>query len=133
MSPLDPEHREQEPAERTLQGLRILVVEDWLPLAREMRHRLESVGAEVVGPAGRVNHALDLAGRSELNGAVLDIDLHGERVFPVARVLQERGIPFIFVSGFEDIEVPEDLKSAPFFNKPVRFDNLHERIRECFA
>jgi len=83
-----------------LAGLRVLLVEDNFLLAEVHQG---SVGAEwlhVVGPAGRVESALKLACGERLDGAILDINLHGEMSFVVADVLCERGVPFLFVTGY---------------------------------
>jgi len=116
-----------------LSGLRILVAEDWTPLARELRYQLRSAGADIVGPAGRLSEALKLAEQADLDVAVLDMDLHEESVAPVARLLKEHGTPFVLMSGFDEMEVPDDLADAPFLEKPLLFDELREEIRNLCA
>jgi len=118
---------------RTLDGLRILIVEDWLPLAVEAKDRLEVAGAEVVGPVGRLARALDLAENAEIDVALLDIDLNGERVYPVAYTLQRRGIPFILTTGFGSPGVPPDLDDEPLLEKPFDYADLARCIAAAVA
>lgn len=118
---------------RTLEGLRILIVEDWLPLAVEAKDRLEGAGARVVGPVGRLGRALELAEHADLDVALLDIDLNGERVYPVAYTLQKRGIPFILTTGFGSPGVPPDLDTEPLLEKPFDYTDLARCIAAAVA
>ncbi|HRX86811.1 MAG TPA: response regulator [Phycisphaerae bacterium] len=111
-----------------LDGVRVLIVEDWLPLAIEAKDRLETAGAHVVGPVGRLARALELAEQAEFDVALLDIDLNGERVFPVANILQVRGIPFILMTGFGSSGLPADLNGHRVLEKPFDYDELASRI-----
>jgi len=79
-----------------LEGRRFLVVEDEYLIAVDLVATLESLGVEVAGPAASVQEALQLLERGDhLDGAVLDINLRNERVYPVADVLRSRGVPFV--------------------------------------
>lgn len=111
-----------------LKGVRVLIVEDWLPLAIEAKDRLETAGARVVGPVGRLARALELAEAAEFDVALLDIDLNGERVFPVARLLQSRGIPFILMTGFGSPGLPDELRGLRVLEKPFDYNELAQRI-----
>ena len=107
-------------AEDVLRGRRILVVEDDYFLAEDMRTNLERAGAEVVGPIPRLKQALDLLARSErLDGAVLDINLAGEMVYPLADALRERGVPFVFATGYDEKNIPPRYADVPWCPKPV--------------
>jgi len=101
-----------------LQGLRFLVVEDEALLAKDVFRRLTAQGASVSGPVASVAEALALVG-DQLDGALLDISLDGELVFPVAAMLRSKKVPFAFVSGFDRPDVPVDLRDVPVFAKPV--------------
>src|SRR4051794_18564375 len=92
-----------EPRPDALRGRRLLVVEDEYLIAASLARELEGRGAEVVGPAGSVRDALALveAEGDRLDGAVLDINLRDERVYPVADALVARGVPFIFLTGYD--------------------------------
>ena len=82
-----------------LKGLRVLVAEDEAIIAFELEAFLTEAGAEVLGPSYDLDNALDLAGDEGLSAAVLDIRLGKDTIAPVARLLTERGIPFVFYSG----------------------------------
>ena len=84
---------------RPLSGCRVLVVEDEFILALELQSNLEDAGAVVVGPAFTLATALELARHADISAATLDLRLARESVAPVARVLAERRIPFLFYSG----------------------------------
>ena len=83
----------------SLKGRRILVVEDQSLIAMEIQDYLERAGATVVGPVGRVDRALGKAEKDILDAALVDIDLNGERCWPVADALVRRAIPFAFTTG----------------------------------
>ncbi|WP_146745296.1 response regulator [Dyella jiangningensis] len=60
----------------------------------------------MIGPVGRVGHALEVMSRERVNGAVLDIHLGGELVYPVADALRRRRIPFVFATGYDPESIP---------------------------
>ena len=110
-----------EPRADALRGRRLLVVEDEYLIAAALERALEDRGAEVVGPAGSVEGALRLV-ESEgdrLDGAVLDINLRDERVYPVADALAARGVPFVFLTGYDAQVIPDTYAGVPRSEKPV--------------
>src|SRR3954452_24682949 len=110
-----------EPRPESLRGHRFLVVEDEYLIATSLSHALEGRGAEVVGPAGSVRDALTLveAEGDRLDGAVLDINVRDERVYPVADALAARGVPFIFLTGYDARVIPDAYAGVPRCEKPV--------------
>jgi ActR/RegA family two-component response regulator len=110
-----------EPRADALRGRRLLVVEDEYLIAAALERALEDRGAEVVGPAGSVENALRLveAEGDRLDGAVLDINLRDERVYPVADVLAARGVPFVFLTGYDAQVIPDTYAGVPRSEKPV--------------
>lgn len=82
-----------------LRGKRILVVEDEPLVAMMVEDILLGENAVVIGPAASLAKALELA-QGEFDAALLDVNLAAERVYPVARRLQQRGIPFVFATGY---------------------------------
>jgi CheY-like chemotaxis protein len=104
----------------SLQGRRILVVEDDFVLAQDLREELEGQGAEVIGPAATVTAALDLlkAGPAPC-AAILDVNVGGESVYPVAAALQAQETPFLFATGCELGLLPEVYADVPCAEKPV--------------
>lgn len=103
-----------------LSGCRILVVEDEYLLADELRRALEGAGATVIGPIGHLPTAMARA-RAEhaIDAAVLDLNLGGAEVFPLAELLAERGVPMIFSTGYDAVSVPPRFAHVTACLKPV--------------
>lgn len=101
-------------------GLRILIVEDNALVAMPLLAHLEDCGALVIGPVPSLDAALaSLDDHDRIDGAVLDVELGREKVWPLAFELGERGIPFVFATGSaEDCFYPPELQSHPRFVKP---------------
>ncbi|MDV3249896.1 response regulator [Devosia sp. BK] len=113
-----------------LEGKRILVVEDDFYLADEMCQDLRRQGAIVLGPAPTPFYAMQLLGRRGVDGAVLDVRLHGTTVFSLADELTRRGTPIIFATAFGDEAMPERYKGKPRLTKPYDRSRLIEAILE---
>ena len=103
-----------------LKGRRLLIVEDEYMIAADLAWWLEDQGAEVVGPAGSVDEAIALIAAEDgrLDGAVLDINLGHEPVFPVADRLLAAGVPFVFMTGYGGGIVPDAYATVPRHEKP---------------
>lgn len=108
--------------EAELEGLRILLVEDEYLPATEVADMLDTLGVDVIGPIPDLDTALGTAGRETFDGAILDVNLRGEAVFPVAEELLNRKIPFLFVTGYDEWVLPERFREFPRLTKP--FDRL---------
>ena len=109
----------------TLAGRRVLVVEDEYLLADDMAQALRKLGAEVVGPVPSTDKALALLSSDEpIDGAVLDINLRGQPAFPVADLLRERGVPFVFATGYDQATVPPAYDNVPRWEKPFNMQDL---------
>jgi two-component SAPR family response regulator len=108
-----------------LSGQKVLLVEDDYFIADEMRRMLSRTGAEVLGPVATVDRALALiAASSEIDVAVLDINLRDVMVFPVADALERRGVPFVFATGYEGATIPARYAHVQRCEKPVGMDTL---------
>jgi DNA-binding response OmpR family regulator len=107
-----------------LAGRRVLVVEDEVLVAMLVETVLQDADCTVVGPYGSVEDALAAARSEALDLAVLDINLAGELVFPVAEVLAERGVPFMLLSGYGDVALPPNRRHWPIQTKPLRMEDL---------
>lgn len=107
-------------APRTLlQDRRVLVVEDEYFIADDIAQALRKLGAEVIGPASDRAKALALLSSTErIDGAVLDVNLRGETVYPVAEALRARGIPFVFATGYDTSAIPSGYADIPRWEKP---------------
>ena len=97
---------------------RVLVVEDEYYLAQDLARALQKLGAQVVGPVPTLEAALALIGAEPVDAAVLDINLRGEEVYPVADALAERGIPFVFATGYDRSSIPATYQDVPRWEKP---------------
>lgn len=112
-----------------LVGRNLLIVEDEYFLADDMRAALEQNGATVIGPVGDLDDARAiLDGDMRIDAAVLDINLHGEAVFPLANTLRELGIPFVFATGYSEAAIPSEFAAVPRWEKPYSFDDLVEAL-----
>ena len=107
-----------------LEGIRVLVVEDEFLVAMLIEEMLESAGCVVIGPFPRVPEALDAVDRDPCDAAVLDVNLGGERIDPVAAALSRRNVPFVFVSGYGTIGLPGDYSDRPRICKPFKLAEL---------
>jgi len=96
----------------------VLIVEDDAQLAAAIGLCLECAGYEVAGFAQSVEAALATLRRETVDAALLDINLEGELVYPVANALAERGVPFVFVTAQAASEIPERYRHYPVVAKP---------------
>ncbi|WP_193227610.1 response regulator [Aureimonas psammosilenae] len=107
-----------------LDGKRVLIVEDEYFIAVEMVEAVRRAGGIPLGPAPDVGQALTIASGEGVDAAVLDIRLGDETSFPIARVLEDRGVPVVFVTGYDDWFIPNDLDDVPVYRKPTDPDNV---------
>jgi CheY-like chemotaxis protein len=108
-------------------GRRLLIVEDELLIALELQHIVEQLGGTVVGPAGSVEGALQLLSETTPDAALLDANLRGDRVTPVAQACRDRSVPFAVVTGYGRLELAEPLlQSAPRARKPFDRRGIHK-------
>jgi CheY-like chemotaxis protein len=102
-------------------GRRVLVVEDDTVTAKALVWIFELCGAEIIGPAPTMEHALELIRNYDrLDGAVLDASLRGSPSCAIADILKNRGVPFVINTGYNRDELPNQLQQAPYCQKPVR-------------
>jgi CheY-like chemotaxis protein len=112
-----------------LRGLRVLVVEDSALVAMEVETALRSQGAEVIGPHARIEEALAAIAAGTPAAALLDIDLDGVAVFPLADVLAARGVPMVFTTGYEPrLVLPPRFAGAAVLAKPYRGEDAAEAL-----
>ncbi|WP_404926682.1 response regulator [Mesorhizobium sp. ORM16] len=100
---------------RDLQGVHLLIVEDEWVIAGDLARYFSNMGAIILGPAATVEQASLHTESAE--AAILDVNLNGRRVFPIADELMRRGVPFVFFSGDSDIAIPEHLRHASNLRK----------------
>lgn len=115
-----------------LAGKRILVVEDEAVIAAMIEDMLVELGATVIGPAATISNGLTLAGAGHIDAAVLDVNVRGERIEPVASLLSERSVPIVFASGYGDTGVPMKLIDIALA-KPFKLDDLGRALVQVLA
>lgn len=103
---------------RLLAGLRLLVVEDDAMLAMALDLTLSNLGCDVVGVASSLGEAVPLACEAAIDGAILDVNLAGEKVYPVADILAARKIPFVFTTGYGRACLRDRDRARPVLQKP---------------
>ncbi|QUD90881.1 response regulator [Phenylobacterium montanum] len=118
-----------------LQGLRLMVVEDEPMAALEIQDMLGAFGCQIVGVASNLHKGLAIACNEglALDGAVLDINLGGEQVYPVAERLKARGVPFIFSTGYGRAGQAPSFAHIPTLNKPYGPEDLEEMLVQVFV
>ena len=115
---------------RHLAGRRILIVEDDFFIAMDMADLLQSHGAEVLGPIGRVDQAVQFVTENVggFDGVVLDMNLHGLKTYPVADALIRLGVPFVFTTGYSADAVEAAYRDHPRCEKPVNTKALLQAL-----
>jgi CheY-like chemotaxis protein len=115
-----------------LAGLRVLVVEDEGSVALLIEGMLEDLRCEIAASVATLGKALHAAQTETLDFAVLDVNLAGELVFPVAEVLKARQLPFVFSTGYGRVGVPETFKDCAVLNKPYTIEDLSATLISMF-
>ena len=113
----------------TLSNRKVLILEDELIIAFALEDMLADLGAEVL-MASSLEEAFAQLAESEVSLAVLDVNVHGAKSYPVAEQLVERGIPMIFATGYGDAEHPPHFAGAPTLTKPYSRQQLAQAIEE---
>jgi len=112
----------------TLQGMRVLVVEDEALVSMMIERVLGALGCEVVATAAHLEDALFKASHLAVDMAMLDINLCGKVSYPVARVLRDRNIPFLFATGYENTDLPPDMQGVLVLTKPFKIRSLESAL-----
>ncbi len=107
-----------------LAGKRVLLVEDEILVTLLVEDILEEAGCIVVGPFARMAEALAAASTETMDVALLDVNVRGEPVFPVAYQLERREVPFLFLTGYGDIALPRDRPDWKAHSKPFHPSHL---------
>lgn len=111
-----------------LNGLRILVVEDEAAISLLLEDMLLDFGCEVVGLAARLPAALDIVQREALDLAILDVNVAGEPIYPVAEALDARQVPFVFSTGYGSSGIRELYRDRPVLQKPFAQQDLRKKL-----
>ncbi|WP_371680029.1 response regulator [Microvirga sp. KLBC 81] len=115
-------------SEGDLTGLRILVVEDEAAISLLLEDMLLDFGCEVIGPAARLSTALDAVAREQVDLAILDVNVAGEPIYPVAEALAERSVPFVFSTGYGSAGIRDSFRDRPVLQKPFAQHDLKQKL-----
>jgi CheY-like chemotaxis protein len=110
------------------------VAEDAFLLVSLLQELFDTLGWEMIGPATRLGDALQLARHENLDAALLDVNLDGTMSWEAASILKERGIPFVFGTGYDVSAVlPENLAASPVIGKPYQLSELRQVIQRVIV
>ncbi len=120
-------------AHELLSGLRVLIIEDEALIVMLLEDMLSDLGAVAAGQASTVAEGVSLAARGDFDIAILDLNLGGMKVFPVAEALKSRGLPFVFASGYGASGVPAAFGSQPVVAKPYQIEDLAAALSKALS
>ena len=112
---------------------RVLIVEDEVLIGMLLEDMLGDLGYTVAATVSRVDEAVKLAREIELDAAILDVNVNGQDVYPVAEALVARGIPFVFATGYGERGLPAAYKTRPTLQKPFQQESLQQKLGELFG
>ncbi len=119
---------------RKLAGLRILIAEDEVLILMELEDMLLEMDCTIVGPAATVEETLKAIREYEIDGALLDMSLHGKRITPAADALVARGVPFVLCTGYAREDGDEaSIRNAPRLTKPFNMQSLRAIMADTFG
>lgn len=107
-------------------GAKVLIVEDESLIAMLVEDMLMELGYEVVGVASSLKEGETMVTSKTFDAVLLDVSLQGEKSFPIAEMLEKKGIPFVFSSGFDSTEIGANFSSRPLLRKPFKLSELEE-------
>ncbi len=116
-----------------LEGANILVIEDETLITMLLEDILSELGCNVCGSAATLGQAQSLAGMLDAHAAILDVNLGGDPVFPVAEQLVARNIPIIFASGYGATGLPDKWQDYPTLPKPFMPDQVEAILRQVLG
>ena len=117
-----------------LSGRRVLVVEDESLVAMLLETILEDMGCTPVGPVSNVDEGEAIARDTvDLDAALLDVNLAGRQVFPVAAVLKARGVPFVFSTGYGESGLPDEWRGNPTIQKPFTEAAVRDALMQALG
>lgn len=117
-----------------LQGRRVLVIEDESLVAMLLETILEDMGCAVVGPESNIDDGLTAATtEGGLDAALLDVNVAGREVFPVAEALKARGVPFVFSTGYGEAGLPEHWRGYPTIQKPFTEGAIRDALMKAMS
>ena len=110
--------------------MRVLVIEDELMIRMLLQDMLDDLGHTLAGEAGHIDEAMTLARQADFDIAILDVNLNGQPITPVVEALIERGLPFVFATGYGDDKITPEDYGAPVIRKPYDVTQVAAALAE---
>jgi CheY-like chemotaxis protein len=107
---------------------RLLVVEDEYLIRMLVEDMLADLGYDVAAAVGTIDEAREFATNGDFAAAILDVNVDGEWIFPVADILAKRRLPFVFVTGYGERSLPEPYRDRPALQKPFQVEQLKNAL-----
>ena len=112
---------------------RLLVVEDEYLIRMLLEDMLDELGYGVAAAVGSIAEAREQAASGTFDGAILDVNVDGQEIYPVAEILAKRNLPFVFVTGYGEGSLPDGFRNRPALQKPFQADRLKTTLDTLFA
>jgi CheY-like chemotaxis protein len=112
---------------------RVLIVEDDVMIRMLMEDMLADLGFAVAAQAAKIPEALAAVRDTEIDVAILDVNLNGETTSPIAEALAARGTPFVFATGYGEHGLPEQFRDRPLLKKPFQIESLKRMLDTALA
>jgi CheY-like chemotaxis protein len=109
-------------------GYSVFLVEDEVMIRMMLAGMLDELGHTIAAEAGHVDHAVRLAQSTQFDLAILDVNLNGQLITPVAEVIKAKNRPFIFATGYGKAALPEEYRDRPALQKPFQLEALKETL-----
>src|SRR5713101_3445899 len=114
-----------------IRAKRVLVVEDELMIRMLLEDMLAELGYTITATAARLDEALEAARNADFDIAILDVNLNGQPISPVADALVARGMPFVFATGYGERGLPDSHRDRPTLKKPFQLDGLKRLLQSA--
>ncbi|MBV8450341.1 MAG: response regulator [Hyphomicrobiales bacterium] len=114
-------------------GRRVFLIEDESLVAMLIEEALTELGCEIAGVASRFGEAMEKAKSLSFDVAILDVNLNGEQTFPIAEILLDRGVPFVFATGYGATDLAAPLQDVPVLAKPFQQHDLERALCAAIA
>jgi len=115
------------------QGGSVLLVEDEVMIRMMVAEMLEDLGYSVVAEAGEIDEAMHLAQTARFDIAILDVNVNGKVITPVAHTIEARKLPYIFTTGYGLQGIPEEFRGRPSLQKPFQMEALEQMIETALS
>jgi CheY-like chemotaxis protein len=112
---------------------RVLVVEDEYLIRMLLEDMLNDLGYEIGAAVGTIPEASEAAVNMQLDVAILDVNIDGKEIYPVADILAKRKVPFVFVSGYDEGSLTERYRNHPSLQKPFQVEQLKATLAKILS